>query len=428
MGMFGLADCNNFFCSCERVFNPSLEGKPVVVLSNNDGCVVARSNEAKALGIPMGEPYFKLKGLIEAYGVAVFSSNYQLYADMSNRVMSMLSAFSPRVDIYSIDEAFLHLGELSERVQDLREYGRGIVASVKRATGIPISLGLARTRTLAKLASRFAKKYAGYGGICAIESDEQRRRALELTDIGDVWGIGRRYVKMLRYNGVNTAAEFVARPEAWVQRRMTVTGARTWHELRGQSCISVASRPYKQSIRTSRSFPDKGLTRLGDVEEAVANFASACAWKLWRERTCCRRMRVFAYTSRFAAPGEPSDLILSERVFDEATQDVRQIVESAVGGLRSQWKGDGKYGYKKAGVVVDDIVPADGVQSRIFSQPADRVRTAALMRAMERVNKVEGAGVVRLASQGYSDAWHLKSEHCSRRFTTSLSDIIHLNK
>ncbi|HEY6915726.1 MAG TPA: Y-family DNA polymerase, partial [Paludibacter sp.] len=233
--MFGLLDCNNFYASCERVFNPSLNGKPVVVLSNNDGCVIARSAEAKALGIPMAEPAYKLKELIEKNQIHVFSSNYVLYGDMSQRVMNTIASFVPDMEIYSIDEAFL-LFDGFENI-DLKTYGEKIVRTTTRNTGIPVSLGIAPTKTLAKAANRFAKKYPDYKGVCVIDTEEKREKALKLMNIGDVWGIGRQYAKKLEYYSVKTAWDFTQRTKSWVRHTMGVVGERTWLELRGTPCI-----------------------------------------------------------------------------------------------------------------------------------------------------------------------------------------------
>src|ERR1035437_6487777 len=269
--MFGLLDCNNFYASCERVFNPLLNGKPVVVLSNNDGCVIARSTEAKALGIPMGEPAYKLKDLIESKQVHVFSSNYVLYGDMSHRVMTTIALFTPEMEIYSIDEAFLLLDGF-ENI-DLKEFGEKLVRTTIRNTGIPVSLGIAPTKTLAKAANRFAKKYKNYKGVCIIDTDEKREKALKLLEIGDVWGIGRQYSKKLQYYSINTAWDFTQRSKSWVRHTMGVTGERTWMELKGIPCIEMDRPTSKKSICTSRSFGEK-LTELAPVSEAVSNFAA----------------------------------------------------------------------------------------------------------------------------------------------------------
>lgn len=417
MRLFGLADCNNFYASCERVFHPDLEGKPVVVLSNNDGCVIARSNESKALGLKMGDPFYQVKDLLEREGVAVFSSNYNLYGDMSKRVMSLLSRYTPHIDVYSIDEAFL---DFSDR-DNLWEYGKEIVRRVRKGTGIPISLGIAPTKTLAKMASKFAKKYKGYEGVCIIDTDEKREKALRLFDVGDVWGIGHRHTKRLNYYGIHTAWDFTQKSESWVRREMTVVGTRTWKELRGESCISIDDLPHKKSICTSRSFPDKGLDKLADVEEAVANFAAACARKLRESRIACAAMTVFAYTSRFRTD-LPHDDIYANIVFPVATNDSQEIIAAAVGALRRFWKDRG-FLYKKAGVIVWNICRESEIQGNLFD-PVNREKQRKLMEAIDAINLRNGHNTIRVATQGYSRSWHLKNEHISRQYTTNLDQAI----
>ena len=315
--MIGLADCNNFYCSCERVFRPDLTGKPVVVLSNNDGCVIARSEEAKALGYKMGDPFYQVKSKLEAEGVAIFSSNYTLYGSLSNRVMSMLSHYSPHIDQYSIDESFFEVDEsMAEAffLQDsdnkrhqtaavddpiLHRYGARISSDVLRAVGIPISIGIAETKTLAKIGSKFAKKYKGYQGCCIIDTDERRHKALTLFPVEDVWGIGRQTARRLDYMGIHTAAQFADKKESWVRSHFNITTVRTWKELNGESCISIDELPQKKSICTSRSFSDEGISDKDVIEEAVANFAVRCTEKLRRQGSVCQGITVFAWTSRF---------------------------------------------------------------------------------------------------------------------------------
>ena len=325
--MIGLVDCNNFYASCERVFRPDLRNTPCVVLSNNDGCVIARSNEAKALGIKMGAPFYQVRQLMEDNGVAVFSSNYTLYGDMSRRVMTILSGYTPKLDIYSIDEAFMDFSGIP--TTDLLPYVSEMVRFVTKGTGIPISLGIASTKTLAKMASKFAKRYKGFHSICIIDTDEKREKALKLFDIADVWGIGRRIAVRLKSVGVETAWDFVQKSESWVRKELTVTGLRTWKELQGESCISVEELPNKKSICTSRSFPREGVGNLDILEEAVANFAAQCARKLKENRTVCKAMTVFAYTSRFRND-LPSDYIHRDVFFQVPTNDIREIVSAAV--------------------------------------------------------------------------------------------------
>lgn len=423
--MIALVDCNNFFVSCERVFRPDLRNTPCVVLSNNDGCVIARSNEAKALGIKMGAPFYQVRQLLEDNGVAVFSSNYVLYGDMSRRVMTLLSACTPKLDIYSIDEAFMDMSGMGSP-EELSVYAHDIVKYITRGTGIPISLGIAPTRTLAKMASKFAKKYKGYHSVCMIDTDEKREKALKLFDIVDVWGIGRRIARRLKSIGVETAWDFVQKSEAWVRRELTVTGVRTWKELRGESCISIEDLPNKKSICTSRSFPDEGISDLGLMEEAVANFASQCSRKLKEDGTVCGAMSVFAYTSRFRND-LPSDYMQFNVYFPVPTNDMMELVSTAVKVLRENWKTDGRcYYYKKAGVVVWNTCSDNAVQGDLFDV-VDREKRASLAKAIDEINRKNGFNTVRLAVQGYDMKWGLKREHVSKRFTTNINDIIEVH-
>ena len=418
--MIALADCNNFFCSCERVFQPSLRNKPVIVLSNNDGCVIARSNESKALGIKMGQPFYQVKKLVEKNEVAVFSSNYTLYGDMSRRVMSLLSTYAPSIDIYSIDEAFLDFTGIAEG-DELKQYAEDMVRHIKKGTGIPISLGIAPTKTLAKVASKFAKKYKAYNGVCMIDTEEKRKKALQLFDISDVWGIGRKASKKLQYHGIKTAWDFVQKSQTWVRNILTITGERTWRELRGESCIETEELPHKKSICTSRSFPDRGLNKLSDVEEAVANFAAQCSRKLREQHTVCKSITLFAYTSRFRSDLQ-QDYIHKTINLEVPTNNIQELVALAVTALRDNWKGD-EYLYKKAGVIVWNISPDNAIQGSVFDT-IDRNKQTALSKAIDEINKKNGYNTIRVALQGYNKNWHLKCEHISKQYTTNLKDII----
>lgn len=420
MKLFGLADCNNFYCSCERVFHPDLRDKPVVVLSNNDGCVVARSEESKRIGIKMGVPFYQVRTLLEKNGVAVFSSNYNLYGDMSRRVMSMLSSFFPKIHVYSIDEAFLDLSEIVD-VKFILELSQNAVKAINKGIGIPVSLGIAPTKTLAKMASVYAKKHKGYKGVCIIDTEEKREKALRLFPIGDVWGIGRKHSKKLEYNGVKTAWDFVQKPEGWVRREMSITGLRTWKELRGESCIEMEDETYNKSICTSRSFPDQGLDKLEDVEEAVANFAAKCSKKLREQHTVCGSIVVFAYTSRFRED-MPQTYINEIVNFDVPTNDMQKIVSKAVVALRQAWR-KGTYYYKKAGVIACNICEDNAIQGNLFDT-VDRGKQSALSKVVDEINMRNGVDTVRVAVQGYNNNWHIKNEYISKQYTTNIKDII----
>ena len=421
MPVFGLADCNNFYCSCERVFQPDLRNKPVVVLSNNDGCIIARSNEAKALGLKMGDPFFKVQNILDDNGVAVFSSNYNLYGDMSRRVMSLLSCYTPKLEIYSIDEAFLDLSGMGTSEQ-LLSYSRDMVRTVTKGTGIPISLGIAPTRTLAKMASKFAKKHKGYQGVCLMDTDEKPETALKLFDISDVWGIGPRHTATLSYYGIHTAWDFTQKSESWVRKMFTVTGVRTWKELRGISCISIEELPHKKSICTSRSFADQGLCNLTDVEEAVTNFAAQCSRKLREQHTVCAAITLFAYTSRFRTD-LPSDYIHRTNQLQVPTNDHQELVSLSAKMLRSEWKGDNRHWYKKAGILVWNITKDETIQTSLFDT-VNREKQAALAKAVDAINRKHGHNTLRMAVQGFDKSWHLKNEYISRQYTSNLDDII----
>ena len=446
--MIGLADCNNFYCSCERVFRPDLIGKPVVVLSNNDGCVIARSEEAKALGYKMGDPFYQVKEKLEAEGVAIFSSNYTLYGSLSNRVMSMLSHYSPHIDQYSIDESFFDVDQsMAERFfqDNLKEndtflnnesllhlYGARISADVLRAVGIPISIGIAETKTLAKIGSKFAKKYKGYQGCCLIDTDERRHKALSLFPIKDVWGIGRQISRKLDYMGIRTAAQFADKKESWVRSHFNITTVRTWKELNGESCISIEELPQKKSICTSRSFAAEGISDKDVVEEAVANFAVRCAEKLRHQGSVCQGITVFAWTSRFNE-NVPEYTIHDSLTLPIATNAQEEIVGAALSILRAKYpksmadsrpdRPDMSFYFKKAGVILWQISPDHPRQQDLFD-PIDRSRQKALMEAIDAINRKNGYGTIRQAIQGTDCRFDLKREYMSKQFTTNIHDIL----
>ena len=446
--MIGLADCNNFYCSCERVFRPDLIGKPVVVLSNNDGCVIARSEEAKALGYKMGDPFYQVKEKLEAEGVTIFSSNYTLYGSLSNRVMSMLSHYSPHIDQYSIDESFFEVDQsMAERFfQDnqkendtflnneslLHQYGARISADVLRAVGIPISIGIAETKTLAKIGSKFAKKYKGYQGCCLIDTDERRHKALSLFPIKDIWGIGRQISRKLDYMGIRTAAQFADKKESWVRSHFNITTVRTWKELNGESCISIEELPQKKSICTSRSFAGEGISDKDVVEEAVANFAVRCAEKLRHQGSVCQGITVFAWTSRFNE-NVPEYTIHDSLTLPIATNAQEEIVGAALSILRAKYpkpmadsrpdRPDMSFYFKKAGVILWQISPDHPRQQDLFD-PIDRSKQKKLMEAIDAINRKNGYGTIRQAIQGTDCRFDLKREYMSKQFTTNIHDIL----
>lgn len=416
--MFALIDCNNFYASCERVFNPSLNGVPIVVLSNNDGCIVARSQEAKDLGIPMGAPAFQIKDVIESNNVAVFSSNYTLYGDMSARVMRTISGFAENIEIYSIDEAFIDFRGMENF--DLAVYGRKIVRTVTRNTGIPVSMGIAPTKTLAKVANKYAKKYKGYKGVCLIDTEEKRVKALQKFKIEDVWGIGRRYEKLLKYHGVNTAYDFTQKSRSWVRKNMTVVGERMWDELRGFPCIEMEdTAKAKKQICTSRSFGTR-LTEFEDIFEAVSNYTASCAAKLRKQKSCAAGIMVFIMTNPFRE-NDPQYVNSRHYKLPVATNSTSELIEFSKLLLKEIYKKG--YSYKKAGTIITEIIPENPVQGDLFDVK-DRAKQKLLMNAVDKINDGAGTYKVRIASQGYGKKWKLKNEKLSPCYTTRIDDII----
>lgn len=421
--MYALVDCNNFFVSCERVFRPDLEGRPVVVLSNNDGCVVSRSNEAKSMGIPMGQPFFKIRNLVEGGQLVAFSSNYALYGDLSSRVMSLLADAVPQIEIYSIDEAFLHLeGIESDRIPDLC---RELVAKIRKWVGVPVSIGVAPTKTLAKIASHFAKKHKGYKGVCLMETDAKRLKALSLTKIEDVWGVGRRMAPKMQAKGIRTAYDFVQRPREWVRMTFNVNVVRTWEELQGCPCVEQEGEERRKSICTSRSFADM----IEDEKELllrISDFAAMCARKLRQEGSAAYEVTTFLYTNRFRDDLRqyfPSATIRLE----VAANSAQEIIGAALRGLRTVYRPG--FQYKKAGVIVSSIVPEDQIQGSLFGfDDVLRQKQDKLSEVMDAVNaaaETAGNSLLRLAVQRpghYADG--IRSEYRSNLYSTSLDDII----
>ena len=411
-----MVDCNNFYASCERVFDPSLEGRPVVVLSNNDGCVIARSNEAKALGIAMGEPAYKREDFFAGNGVRVLSSNYALYGDMSARVMRTLGLFSAEAEVYSIDECFLRLKGLDSR--SLMDTAREIRATVKKWTGIPVGVGIARTKTLAKVANRLAKRG---DGVRLLEDEDDIDRVLQGTEPGDVWGIGRRSARFLAACGVRTALDLKHRPDDWVRRNLTVTGLRTVLELRQIPCIALEDAPPPaRSLVCSRSFGTR-VESLTSLEEAVSAYVQRAAEKLRRKGLVAGAVQVFLETNRFQ-PG-PQYSASRGRALPAPTADTLVLHGPALQILREIHKPG--YKYQKAGVILLDLAPA-GRRQLSFLEPSgeEKMRRDALMRVMDRVNTMHGRGTLTLAASGLGKKeWHMRQERRSPRYTTSWAEL-----
>ena len=414
--MIGLADCNNFYASCERAFDPSLEGQPIVVLSNNDGCIIARSNEAKALGFQMGQPYFEVKQLARRYDVKVFSSNFALYGDMSSRVMTILQGYVPRTEIYSIDEAFLDFGDTPECV--LNDFGHEISRYVRRATGIPISLGIAPTKTLSKIASKLCKKYPKLQGCCFMHRPQDIEKVLRTYPIGDIWGIGRRYEKKLSAMGIQTAWDFTQLDPLWVRKHMTVVGERMWKELRGIPCIAMEDIPQpKKQIATTRSF----ATEIEDFDElraALVSYSAICARKLRGQQSVCSEIMVFIHTNPFRED-RPQYYLTKIEAFATPTDSSLEIAERTTKMLKEIYRKG--YSYKRGGVILSSISPALGVQASMFDE-IDRDKHGKLMKTLDALNAKDGRDTVVIASQGFGPS-PLGRHHLSRQYTTRWKDI-----
>ena len=416
--MFVLVDCNNFYASCERIFQPQWEGKPVVILSNNDGCVIARSNEAKALNIPMGAPAFKYKQQFKQQGVKVFSSNYPLYGDMSNRVMTILEKYTPNLEIYSIDEAFLQFKGFD--LFNLEQEGQRMRKQVRKWTGIPVSVGIAPTKALAKIANKIAKKFVKRTqGVYAIDTEEKRIKALQWTKIGDVWGVGRKHKIRLEAIGVCNALQFTQLPDAWVRKHMSVLGLRLKKDLSGVSSIQLEEIiPIKKGIATTRSF-EGTITQFSDLEERISTFATSCAEKMRKQRSSCNALLVFVRSDPHKKGGFPyrNSCVLP---LPYATNSSILLSKHAVMGLQKIFK-KGVH-YKKAGVMIMGLIPTEKRQLSIFQNNNNKHLT--LMQSVDRIHKRFGPHRIKLANQDLNRTWKMKQEHLSQRFTTELNEII----
>ena len=415
--MFALADCNNFFASCERVFRPDLQGKPVIVLSSNDGCAIARSNEAKALGIKMGAPFFKIRDLVEKHGVAVFSGNMALYGNMSQRVRWVLEEFAPAVEVYSIDEAFLDLRGMSNI--DFDTYAKEISARCWKMTSIPVSVGIAPTKTLAKIASKLCKQYPKLRGGCYMHRPQDIEKVLRKYPVEDVWGIGRKSAAKLQARYVKTAYDFTQLPEAAVQKMMGITGVRTWKELQGIPCIEFEDGfEAKQSICVSRSFSSE-IYDVRELQEQIANFASTMAEKLRKQGSVASEVAVFAYTNRFKEnqPQTHSSSLIS---FPTPTSEQRTIVAKTVAATQELFKVG--YGYKKAGVIATGIMAESEMIQSLFDDTEATEKEHRITSALDAINRAYGNGTLKLAVQG-SGRIKTTSEKQSPHYTTRWSDL-----
>ncbi len=418
---YALVDCNNFYVSCERVFNPRLNNIPVVVLSNNDGCVIARSNEAKALGIKMGAPAFKNTDLFEKHGVQVFSSNYALYGDMSCRVMSSLSGFVPDMEIYSIDEAFLLLNNLPQKPDP---FAREIREKILKWNGIPVSIGIGVTKTLAKIANRFAKKHAAHEGVLDLTDNPRFKEYLQQTDIENIWGIGRRYGLVLKSYGIRTAWDFSRQDRDWVKSRMTITGLQTLLEIQGRPCFSLERTPKpNKTIISSRSF-GSGVESLEELEEALAGYVTRAAEKLRGQGSVCSNLTVFVLTNRFRK--DLPQYTNSQTIrMPHPTDYTPRIIKHAHNVLKKIYKQG--YAYKKTGVVLSAIEPKKRKQLTFFMPSREREKKEQkVMSVMEKINSRWGRGAIRPAAAGTNNndkSWKMRRNLLSPRYTTCWSEL-----
>ncbi|HBL4692665.1 Y-family DNA polymerase [Citrobacter sedlakii] len=419
--MFALVDVNSFYASCETVFRPDLKGRPVVVLSNNDGCVIARSAEAKAAGIAMGEPYFKLKDQIRRAGVVCFSSNYELYADMSQRVMTTLEELAPRVEIYSIDEAFCDLtGVRNCRV--LEDFGRELQEAVYRNTRLAVGVGIGQTKTLAKLANHAAKKWLRQtGGVVDLSNFDRQRKLMAALPVDETWGVGRRIAKKLESMGIKTVLDLADTDIRFIRKHFSVVLERTVRELRGESCLGLEEfASAKQEIVCSRSFGDR-VTDYEQMRQAICSYAARAAEKLRGEHQYCRFISVFVKTSPFAL-NEPYYGNSASVKLLTPTQDSRDIIGAATRCLDVIWK-DG-HRYQKAGVMLGDFFSQGVAQLNLFDDNAPRAGSEKLMEVLDHLNAKDGKGTLYFAGQGIQQQWQMKREKLSPRYTTRYSDLL----
>jgi DNA polymerase V len=421
--MYALVDCNNFYASCERVFQPQYIGKPVVILSNNDGCVISRSNEAKAVGVPMGAPEFKIRDLIKEKNVKVFSSNYPLYGDLSNRVMKILEAFTPNLEIYSIDEAFLNFDGMS--IADYHDYGIQMKNRVQKWVGIPVCVGFAPTKALSKVANKIAKKFQERTqGIYVIDTDEKRIKALKWTKIEDVWGIGFRLRKKMMAHNILTAYDFTKpQYEAWIKKEMGVIGMRLKYELEGKSVLDLEPiKEQKKSIATTRSFP-KQISDFDDLRERVATFAAVCAEKLRKQNSCCQTIIVMLVIDKHKY--ENQKYYFNKAItLPYATNSTITISNAAIAILKELYVGNENIKFKKAGVIVTELIDENKKQFQLFEE--ENPKHLALMKAMDYLNTKIGDRKVKLGTQNLNLTWNMNQKHLSPRFTTKFKEILEI--
>jgi len=415
-GIFTLVDCNNFYVSCERVFNPRLENRPVIVLSNNDGCVVARSNEAKRLGIGMGVPAFEIKDIIRKNAVEVFSSNYTLYADMSSRVMQTLSTFTPEIEIYSIDEAFLNLAGFS---CSLTDYGRKIQRTVKKWTGIPVSIGIAGTKTLAKIANHIAKHSSKAKGVLNLTDSPYLDQALRQVPVEKVWGVGIKTAIKLKRAGIQTALDLRDADINWIKSKFGIVGVRTVYELRGICCYPLESNPpAKKSICVSRMFGEP-VESIDQLKEAISSYASRAGEKLRQEKLAASAMTVFVTTSRFI---ENSYFNSCTVEFPVATNDTVELIRCGCRCIEKLYRKN--YAFKKCGTILNGLISEKHIQANLFDKE-NRTKSRLLMQAVDAVN-IKSSHLLRWAAEGLKQPWQVRFKRCSNRYTTDWGELLEI--
>jgi DNA polymerase V len=418
--MVALVDCNNFYCSCERFFNPALNGKPVVVLSNNDGSIIARSEEAKALGIGMAVPMFKVKHIIEANDVTVFSSNYPLYEDMSDRVLKILASFVPRIEVYSIDEAFLDMSVMP--FSDLFPLANKIRQTVRQYTGIPVSIGIAATKTLAKAANHYCKTHCPDKGVYVLHSNENKEQVLEQTAIREVWGIGSQYGGELEKCGYATAQSLLNAPLKWIRSRMSVVGERTLNELNGIPSIAWETPQLQKNVSVTRTLPQRSNDR-SFIEEAIANYTATCALKLRKNKSHTRRITVFLQTNPFFHRQLQHTPTISIPL-DTATNDTGELIAYAMKSLSLIFLPH--YMYQRAGVMLQDLVPESAVPVSLFDE-SNRIRSKKMMSTIDAINSSLGREIVRFSKQGFSKRYLPQAKNRSQRYTTRIDETLQIN-
>ncbi len=416
---FALIDCNNFYASCERVFDPTLRNRPVVILSNNDGCVIARSNEAKECGVAMGVPEFKVRSEVKRYNIAVRSSNYALYGDMSRRVMETIQTVTPNMEVYSIDEAF---AEISGRDhEEIIEKGREIRKKVMKWTGIPVSVGLARTKTLAKLANETAKSNRESDGVMVLRTKYEHQKLLKSTPVDEIWGVGRNYSKTLQKYGLFTAWDLTQQPDSWIRNKMKVTGLRTVWELRGHSCLAIEHAiDQRKGILSSRSF-GRPVYDLNDLIEAVSSFTERASEKLRKQKSLAGMITVTLVSDKYSNPGLPYKFGLNVDL-ETPTADLITLITVARKCVIQLYEEGRKY--KKAWVMLTGLVSDSEIQTGLFSEVDYSNRKKSLMDSFDYLNSKFGKRTLHSASSGIDQAWQMKQQYLSNRYTTRWDELM----